>query len=169
MVGERTSNSDELIRVSIERAVQSQMINKGDLVVTVAGVPSAGLTNLLRIQVVGESILKGQGIGSIIISGKVCRAGNPGEADQKIGKGDILVVRNMTGGGYNEALEKAAGLVAETGGITSDAAIIGLNLGLPTLVGVEGAFNRLEDGLNVSLDPIQGLIYIGDFRTVQES
>ena len=41
-------------------------------------------------------------------------------------------------------LKKAAGLITEENGITSPSAIVGLEQGIPTIIGVENANERIE-------------------------
>jgi pyruvate,water dikinase len=50
----------------------------------------------------------------------------------------------------------AAGLVAERGSPLSHTAIIGRELGIPTVVGVEGATARIPDGARLTIDGSTG-------------
>ena len=78
----------------------------------------------------------------------------------KIKFGDILVTigldREMV-----PSLQGVEAIIAEEGGLTSPAAIIGLELGIPVIVGADGATSLLEDGQIVSLDTARGLVYRG--------
>ena len=56
---------------------------------------------------------------------------------------------------------KALGIIAEEGGFTSSAAIIGINCGVPVIVGATGAMEKLTDGQEVTLDVSSGSIYDG--------
>ena len=47
-------------------------------------------------------------------------------------------------------------MIVERGNLLSHAAIIGRELGIPTIVGVGGATNRLETGMRVRLDASSG-------------
>jgi len=58
-------------------------------------------------------------------------------------------------------MEKASAVVTEAGGLTSHAAIVGLNLGISVVVGVDGATSILTDGSTVTIDGVRGLIYQG--------
>jgi len=153
--------TDEMIDESILAALQSGNIKNGDLVVITAGVPVGitGTTNLLKVQIVGDVLIKGTGIGSKHVTAKTFLAKTPEEA-MKIKEGDILVVKS-TDKEYVAALKKAGGIVAEEGGLTSHAAVVGLNLGIPVIVGAEGASEKLSSGILVTLDPVRGLLYKG--------
>jgi pyruvate kinase len=75
-------------------------------------------------------------------------------------QGAILVSqstdRDMMG-----ALEKASALITEEGGLTSHAAVVGLSLGIPVIVGVEDATSILKDGQEITVDGSRGAIYQG--------
>ena len=58
-------------------------------------------------------------------------------------------------------LDGVAAIIAEEGGLTSHAAIVGLELGIPVIVGAREATSLLIDGQIVSLDTRRGLVYRG--------
>jgi len=161
----KTNSTDEMINQAVEHAVASKQIKMGDLIVVTAGVPLGipGTTNLVKVHVVGEAIVKGQGIGSQSVSGKVqiCRSAK--EALAKINAGDILVT-TATDKEFVPAMEKAAAIITEVGGLTSHAAVVGLSLGIPVVVGVKDALRLLEEGLIVTIDSRRGLVFKGVTR-----
>ena len=105
-------------------------------------------------------LARGQGIGRCSASGRVVIAKNAEEALLKVKGGEILVTigsdREMV-----PAIEKCCALIAEEGGLTSHAAIVGLNLGIPVLVGVQDATTILKDDQDITVDPQRGVIYDG--------
>ena len=52
-------------------------------------------------------------------------------------------------------------MIAEEGGLTSDAAIMGLNTGLQVIVGARDATRILENDMLVTIDTAHGRIYSG--------
>jgi pyruvate kinase len=142
--------------------VNSGIVKHGDLVVITAGVPvgEAGTTNLMKIHVVGDIIARAQGIGRKSAFGKVVIAQNAQEAMEKVKPGSILVTigsdRDMV-----PAIEKCAALITQEGGLTSHAAVVGLNLGIPVIVGVEDALELFRDGQEITVDATRGVIYNG--------
>jgi len=48
--------------------------------------------------------------------------------------------------------------------LTSNAAIVGISAGIPTIIGVDGAVKRLQDGMLVTVDGARGLIYQGEIN-----
>jgi phosphohistidine swiveling domain-containing protein len=73
--------------------------------------------------------------------------------------GEILVA-TTTDPGWVFLMVAAAGLVSEKGSILSHTAIIGRELGIPTVVGVAGATRRVHDGDVVAIDGRQGTVTI---------
>jgi pyruvate kinase len=150
-----------MIYASITAALNAQLIRNGDMVVITAGVPVGvpGTTNLLKVHVVGDVVVRGTGIGHNPVVG-ITRVVRTAKDVSKIKFGDIIVVVGMTPE-IVEHLQGVEGIIAEEGGLTSAAAIIGLELGIPVIVGAEGATSLLEDGQTVSLDVERGLVYRG--------
>lgn len=63
-------------------------------------------------------------------------------------------------------IEKAGAIVAEHGGLTSHAAIVGLNLEIPTIVGANDATSILRNGEIVTIDSETGQIYKGEIKVL---
>ncbi len=59
------------------------------------------------------------------------------------------------------ALEKCSALITEEGGLTSHAAVVGINLGIPVIVGVDNATSLFETGQEITVDASRGVIYNG--------
>lgn len=159
--------TDEVIDTSIFSAMRKGYIEEGDLIVITAGIPVgvAGTTNLIKVHTVGEVLLKGIGIGKKSVSGKVCIGSNSNELAEKFKEGDILVSK-FTDRDMIDYMEKASAIVVEQSGLTSHAAIVGLNFGKPTIVGAEKAITTLKDGEIVTVDPSAGLVYKGEARVL---
>jgi pyruvate kinase len=162
MLGPAASNTDELFDLSIKLAQNSGIVAPGDLVVITAGVPvgRSGSTNLIKIHQIGQMIAKGQGIGTQTVSGTIVLAHNAQEAIAKTKEGSILVAPS-TDKDYVPAFERAAAIITESGGITSHAAVVGLSLGKPVVVGVQHAMQLLEEGTEVAVYAELGVIYSG--------
>lgn len=98
-------------------------------------------------------------------------AGSPGKANGivkiidhssemgKMNKGDILV-SHTTNPTLVPAMKLAAGIVADIGGVTSHAAIISRELGIPCVTGTKIATQVLKDGDRVEVDAYQGLVTV---------
>ncbi|WP_456278026.1 pyruvate kinase [Bacillus sp. AK128] len=161
-MGEKATTTDEMLDLSVQESINTGLVKYGDTIVITAGVPvgESGTTNIMKVHVVGDIITKGQGIGRKTAFGKVVIAKNGEEANQKMKKGSILVTFS-TDRDMMQALEQASALITEEGGLTSHAAVVGLSLGIPVIVGVEGATTLLKDGQDVTVDSARGAIYSG--------
>jgi len=161
-VGTMCSTIDEMLDISVQESLNSGIVKHGDLVVITAGVPvgESGTTNLMKVHVIGDILAKAQGIGRKSAFGKVVVAHDAGEANEKVKPGSILVTigsdREMV-----PAIEKCAALITQEGGLTSHAAVVGLNLGIPVIIGIENALDILKDGQEVTVDASRGIIYNG--------
>ncbi|AZB43908.1 pyruvate kinase [Bacillus sp. FJAT-42376] len=160
--GTKAGSTDEMLENAVQESIQTGIVKHGDLIVITAGVPigEAGTTNLMKVYIVGDILAKGQGIGRKSAFGKVVIANNAEEASAKMTEGAILVTRG-TDRDMMDALNKASALIAEEGGLTSHAAVVGLSLGIPVIVGVENAASILEDGMEITVDGTRGAIYKG--------
>jgi pyruvate,water dikinase len=76
-------------------------------------------------------------------------------------KGEILIAP-MTDPGWVFLMVPAAGLVVERGSILSHTAIIGRELGIPTVVGVADATSLITDGQLVEVDGGTGVVRLLD-------
>ncbi len=70
-------------------------------------------------------------------------------------KGRILVARS-TDPGWIFIMAEAAGLIVEKGSLLSHSAIVGRELGLPTIVGAEGVLEAFRTGDTVEMDGATG-------------
>jgi pyruvate,water dikinase len=84
----------------------------------------------------------------------------------KVKPGDILVAP-QTNPDYVPAMKKAAAIVTEKGGRTSHAAIVSRELGIPAVVGADGATKILKEGMVISVNGLTGDIFKG--KVVQNS
>ncbi|MHB1043960.1 MAG: pyruvate kinase [Eubacteriales bacterium] len=162
-----TTGTDEMIASALEVSLAAGFIKGGDLVVITAGVPVGvhGTTNLLRVHTVGDILARGTGIGHRAVTGTVRIARTSRDAQEKVSKGDILVTP-ATDSDYVQVMERAAAVITEVGGLTSHAAIVCLEFGIPVVVGVEAATAILPDGEKVTVDSQRGLIYSGAARVL---
>lgn len=162
-----SNSTDEVIDLSIHSALEKDLIEQGDLIVITAGIPVgvSGTTNLIKVHTISEILLKGVGIGNKAITGKVVIAESASELERKFKDGDVIVC-NSTDRDMVKYMESASAIITEQGGLTSHAAIVGLNLGTPTVVGVENASVELKDGDIVTVDSITGSIYKGKARVL---
>lgn len=156
------STTDELLDKSVQAAIEVGTVENGDLIIITAGIPTgeAGTTNLMKIHLIGDVIAAGTGIGRTAAHGKVIKAKSAEEL-QGVDMTDKVVVSPQTDADMVPYLEQAVAIVTEEGGLTSHAAVVGINLGKPTIVGVQDVMNTLENGTLVTVDAQHNKVYIG--------
>jgi len=158
---ESTTSTDEMFAKAIEGSLRSGYIQKGDLVVITAGVPvnASGTTNLIRVLVVGDVILRGTGVGNRQVNGISYVARSFREV-AAMPEGAILVV-NAIDRDYLPYIKRASAIITEEGGLTSLAAIVGIEMNIPVIVGASGAREKLATGDEITMDTPRGLVYRG--------
>jgi len=152
-------STDELIEMSTALAKENGYLHNGELAVVTAGVPVgvSGTTNMIKVHMVGDSLLAGVGIGNHNAKGEVCVCRNATEAAKKFKPGQILVVPFTT----NDTLpfmREAAGIITEEAGTNSHSAIVGLTLDKAVIVGATNATRTLKDGMTISMDCARGVV-----------
>ncbi|MEH1841892.1 MAG: pyruvate kinase [Nostoc sp.] len=158
-------STGQTFQAAINVAQELKLLSEGDLVVMTAGTLQgiSGSTDLIKVEVVTAILGHGIGLGQGSVSGRA-RVANTGMDVSNFNPGDILVAPR-TSADFVEAIRKAAGIITEEESLTSHAAVIGLRLGVPVIVGVKHATQAIRDGAIITLDLQRGLIYSGAVRT----
>ncbi|HEV2752819.1 MAG TPA: PEP-utilizing enzyme, partial [Solirubrobacteraceae bacterium] len=73
--------------------------------------------------------------------------------------GDVLVATS-TSEGFNQVLPLLAGIVTDSGGLLSHAAIVAREFGIPGVVGCRVATREIADGAVVRIDGERGEVSI---------
>ena len=116
-----------------------------------------------HLELKGKIILSGLGASPGIISG-VVKIINEMSDLSKIKSGDILVTK-MTNPDMVVAMQRAAAIVTDEGGLTSHASIVSREMGIPAVVGTNEATQLLVDGQTITVDGFSGKIFEGKAET----
>lgn len=162
VVKEGRKTTDALLNNAVATAVETGRVSNGDLIIITAGVPTGekGTTNMMKIHLVGDEIAKGQGVGRGSVVGHAIVADSASDLEGK-DLSDKVIITNSVDETLVPYVEKAIGLITEENGITSPSAIIGLEKGIPTVVGVEQATKEIKNDMLVTLDVSQGKVFEG--------
>jgi pyruvate kinase len=154
-------STGQTFQAAINVALENEFLTEGDLVVMTAGTLQgmSGSTDLIKVEVVTSVLGKGVGLGQGSISGRARVADRAVEV-ANFNPGEILVASHTTAD-YIEAIRKAAGVITEDESLTSHAAVIGLRLGIPVMVGVKNATKKIREGSILTMDLERGLVYSG--------
>jgi len=106
-----------------------------------------------EILVEGLGASPGVGVGPVKIIGSASEI-------KRMESGEVLVT-DMTTPDFVPAMKKASAIVTNTGGMTSHAAIVSRELGVPCIVGTQDATTILKEGDTVSVDGTHGIVYEG--------
>ncbi|MCI8279585.1 pyruvate kinase [Staphylococcus xylosus] len=162
VVKEGRKTTDALLNNAVATAVETERVQNGDLIIITAGVPTGekGTTNMMKLHLVGDELAKGQGVGRNSVVGQTLVVNDASELEGKDLSESIIVTTSV-----DETLvpyiENAIGLITEENGITSPSAIIGLEKGIPTIVGVENATSKIQNDVLITVDANQGKIFEG--------
>lgn len=103
--------------------------------------------------------LQGAGVGDGTYRGRARVAHTPEEALDAMEPGDVLVVR-FTTPAYNTVLTIAGAVVTTEGALLSHAAVMARELGLPAVIGAEGALDDIPDGADIEVDATAGRVTV---------
>lgn len=106
-----------------------------------------------------QLLLRGLGASPGVATGpaRILREAGDG---QRLQPGDVLVA-HMTSPDWVPVMRRAAAIVTDAGGMTSHAAIVSRELGIPCVVGAHDATTALRDGIIVTVDATAGTVTTG--------
>lgn len=166
VLGKRAADTDEMLDGAIEAAVESGLIRRGETVIITAGISpslpgSPGSTDLMKVETIPEILARGTGIQDQVVVGRVRLLEAPeAVAAEEIRPDDILVL-DQSSRSLVPLARRAAGLVTQQGGPECHAQQLAMELGIPAITGVEDVYQKLADGMDVTLDCRRGLIIAG--------
>lgn len=157
-------STDEMFEQAIKTSMDEGYVQPGDKVVITAGVPvgKAGTTNLIKVHLVSDVLTQGTGIGNYNITG-VARI-IQSESDT-MNEGEIFVSQ-YTDMDFVEKMKMASAIIVEEGGLTNHAAIVGVSMGIPVIVGASNITSLIESGEEITLDIQTGKVYKGRISIV---
>ncbi len=155
------ASATQTFQAAINMAQEKELLKDGDLVVmtagTLQGVP--GSTDLIKVELVTATLGKGVGIGQESVSGRA-RVATEAKELGDFAKGDILVT-SSTNANFIDIIRKAGGIITEESSLTSHAAVLGLRLGVPVIVGFKNATQTIREGTILTLDARRGMVFSG--------
>ncbi|MBE7385306.1 MAG: pyruvate kinase [Leptolyngbya sp. SIO1E4] len=160
-------SASQTFQSAMNVAQEKGFLREGDLVVMTAGTLQgvSGSTDLIKVDIVTAVLGHGVGIGTGSVSGRA-RVAHTGLDVANFNPGEILVVPR-TSADFVDAIRRAGGIVTEDDSLTGHAAIIGLRLGIPVIVGVKNATETIRDGTILTLDTRRGLVYSGALGAIK--
>lgn len=154
-------SSNQTFQSAVNVAQEKELLHDGDLVVMTAGTLQgvSGSTDLIKVELVTAVLGHGKGIGEGVASGRA-RVVNQAFSVSNFNPGEILVVPS-TSADYVDIIRNAGGIITEDSNHAGHAAVLGMRLGIPVLVGVTDATNIIRDGTIVTIDAKRGMVSSG--------
>lgn len=154
---------DLMISEAIEEAKKQNYLSSGDKVIVTAGVPVglSGSTNLIKIENIEEIIARGTGLGNGKITAKAIVVNELNDLVNFFKNGNIIVSK-FTNKEMMPYIKRAGGLVTEQAGYTSHGAVVGVSLGIPTIVGAKDIVEKIKTGEILSINSSEGTISEGN-------
>ena len=160
LLSRRTMRQESVMKLSVDTCLQAGYVHEGDSVVGVIGnMDVQDSRHSIQLITVGDVLLKGQGIGEGIVSGRVAVIRSVLDLSKKV-KNKIVVVA-ATDAEHVPLIREAAGLIIEEGGFSSHAAISCLSFGKPAIIGASEATQLLLEDEQVTMDIMRGLVFRG--------
>lgn len=156
-------STDKMFEQCIAVAKETGFVQEGELAVLTAGVPVglAGATNLLKVETVGKILLKGKGTGiQSVVTGRVKVIQTEQDLLNDFKDGDIIVTES-TNDLMNAFIERANAVITENGNASGHAALMGINLAKPVIVGASEATEILKTGDIITLNGKTGVVIKG--------
>lgn len=157
-------DNNKVFDLALSTAVKSGLAQNGDTVVIAIGVPVgvSGSTNTMRVDIVGNVICKGKGVGDKRISGKADVIKFAGEAEKKFKTGDILVT-SKTDNSILPYIKRASALVIGSmdNGQNAYAELIGNILDIPVVMCGVNVTDLIKDETLITVDGKKGFVYFG--------
>jgi pyruvate kinase len=157
-------DSDVMIQNALRSALRHGYIQRLDRVVTVAGIPvnSPAMMNTIKVHVMGTILNRGHDGTGGTCTGRIVKVSTPKEAEKEIvGDGsDILLVEAITDE-LEPYLRDVAGVISEASVRRPLEELLSYNEDLVIIAEAPDAYAQLEEGLIVSLDGEEKIVYEG--------
>ncbi|NLL92470.1 MAG: pyruvate kinase [Ruminococcaceae bacterium] len=160
VLSEVMETTDELFTNAVEAALKTGYVKNGDVTIITSGVPLgvSGTTNMLKVHMVGNVLVKGMGIGNRVANGSAWVIGiNDKPQENLLDKGRIFVVEELTEN-ILPILRFAAGLVICSGKKDDRAVMIEQTLSIPVIVNAEGGMSLMKTGSYIKVDAAKGIV-----------
>ncbi|MEE8441207.1 MAG: pyruvate kinase [Spirochaetia bacterium] len=164
LVSDEVSDSEAMVQNAIRHALARGLIAHSDRVVTTAGVPlrSAIPMNTIKVHILGNVLNRGQiGFGPKR-TGRIVKVKDAKDAGRRprLDSTGILLTRVLTAE-FEETLARVGGVIVEETPQISHERIRQLNPEIAYVSQVPDALDAIENGITVTLDGDQKIIYEG--------
>ncbi len=165
ILSDKININDGTFSIAVEKSMETGLAKSGDAIVIAAGIPVgvSGATNTLKVQIVGDVLAKGQGIGNKVVSGRACVIKVFEQARNCFKDGDIIVTPEINDD-LLPFIKKSSGVVVGSweNDDNKQAKVIADLLDIPVIVCNESVVEIIPDWISITLDSIKGIVYNGN-------
>jgi pyruvate kinase len=164
LVADVVDDSEGMVQNAIKHALEQGLVQQGDRVVTAAGIPlrSPIPMNTIKVHILGNVLNRGQrGLGGST-TGRVVKAEDADDARRRLrlDQSEILVTRVLSEE-HEELLGGLRGAILEDRSQLAPDRILAANPDFVIIGEVPGAMGSLEDGITVTVDGDEKIVYEG--------
>ncbi len=161
ILAEEKGSFDDLFTSAMENSKQSGIVKDGDLAVITAGVPvgRSGMTNVMRIETVGDVITRGKKLVSGKAFGRACVCRTETEGFKKFADGDVLIIAS-TDNSILSLMKRASGIVLQEDDINDHAKTVGMAIDIPVISNAHGVIGFIKDGTMIEINGDTGVIQL---------
>ena len=153
-----------VFEASLKIAMRSGLLKNGDTVVSALGMPLgvSGSTNTMRVDIVGDVLCKGKGVGTKRVSGKARVIAARDGVEHTFHPGDILVT-TFTDNSFMPYIRKAGAIVVGPldQNSNSHAEVAGSALDIPVIVCNAKVVDFTPNQTLITVDAQKGFVYKG--------
>jgi pyruvate kinase len=166
VLGSRTHNMEEAFDQLSSYALEKNYVSNGDLVVLTAGSPFgvSGTTNMMRVENIGDVLVRGQGGVGERVHGNVVLILSP-DSKPPYAVRNCLLVMTKCDASYAPLIRESLGVILHNHIHDTESEKWALQLcqsfNKPAIVRADAASVILKEGQLVTLDPKKALIYKG--------
>ncbi len=157
-------SDEDVYNISTEKALAHNLVKDGDSIILAAGLPVgiAGTTNTLKVQIVGDVIARGRGVGNKFISGIANVIKVTDESEKYFKNGDILVTTS-TSNELMPYIKRASAIVVGSWDLIdqSHAETVAAALEKPLVICDQRVIDLIPDGAAITVDTVKGFVYNG--------
>lgn len=155
-------DTDALFEMGMQKAVETGLVENGDIVVISGGTPVgiSGMTNTLKVQTIGRLLCQGVGINMGKVNGDayvITDRDSYQKRDLTEVKNCVLVVHD-TDNSMLDLLKRAKALVVESENPDCHAVTVGRLLDIPVVYNCKNACKIIKEGTAITVDSERGLV-----------
>jgi len=164
MLRKSNPGTGKVFDTGMQIAEESGLVKNGDTVVMALGMPVgvSGATNTLKVDIVGDVLCKGIGVGSQCVSGRARVVKVRSDLESMFRKGDILVTTS-TDNDFMPYIQKAGAVIVGPMDNTENchAEIAGRALNIPVIICNAKVIDFIPNDVLITVDAEKGFVYNG--------